>query len=247
MQEIRGKTVLVTGGAKRIGRAIALALARHGMNMVIHYHTSQHEAESAAAEVRTYGVKAWAVQADLSDLAQVETVIPTARALAGTLDILINSASIFPQNRLTDFTADDFMQNMHINALAPLWLSRAFAQQATEGVIINLLDTRIHGYDREHAAYHLSKRTLYTLTKMLSLELAPHIRVNGVAPGLILPPPGKDETYLEQQKQTNPLHRIGSLDDITEAIVFLLRSDFITGQVIYVDGGRHVKGAMYGS
>jgi pteridine reductase len=247
MQAIGGKISLVTGGAKRIGRAIALALARQGTHVVIHYHTSQHEAESAAAEVRAYGVQAWTVQADLSDLAQVETVIPTARELAGTLDILINSASIFPQNRLTDFTADDFLQNMYTNALAPLWLSRAFAQQATEGVIINLLDTRMLDYDREHAAYHLSKRTLYTLTKMLSLELAPHIRVNGVAPGLILPPPGKDETYLEQQKQTNPLHRIGSLDDITEAIVFLLRSDFITGQVIYVDGGRHVKGAMYGS
>jgi pteridine reductase len=247
MQAIGGKIALVTGGAKRIGRAIALALARHGTHVVIHYRTSQHEAQSAAAEVHTYGVQAWTVQADFSDLAQVKKVLPKARESAGAIDMLINSASIFPQNWLTDFTADDFLQNMYTNALAPLWLSRAFAQQATEGVIINMLDTRMLDYDREHAAYHLSKRTLYTLTRMLSLEFAPDIRVNGVAPGLLLPPPGKDEAYLEQQKQTNPLQRIGSLDDITEAVLFLLRSDFITGQVIYVDGGRHVKGVMYGS
>ncbi len=247
MQAIKGMTALVTGAAKRIGRAIAVALAQEGTHVVIHYHTSHHDAETAADEVRSHEVQAWTIQADLSDLAQAETLIPRAQDLVGSIDILINSASTFPENRVTDFTADDFLQNMNTNALSPLWLSRAFAQQGRGGVIINLLDTRLLDYDRNHAAYHLSKRTLYTLTKMLSLEFAPDIRVNGVAPGLILPPPGKDESYLKQMRHTNPLNCFGNLKDITEAVLFLLRSDFITGQVIYVDGGRHLKGTMYGT
>ncbi len=247
MKNIQGKSALVTGAAKRIGRAIALELARQGVHIVLHYNQSAADVENAAYEVRACGVNAWIVQADLNDLTQADALFATAKENAGILNILIHSASIFPQNRVTDFRRDEFFQNMTVNALAPLWLSRAFARQETEGVIINLLDTRILDYDADHAAYHLSKRLLFTLTKMLSLELAPAIRVNGVAPGLILPPPGEDESYLEQRKHTNPLHRTGHLPDLTEAVLFLLRSDFITGQVIYVDGGRHLKGTVYGS
>ena len=247
MHNIHGKTALVTGAAKRIGRAVALALAQHGAHVVIHYHTSQQEAQSTAEEARSYGVKAWIIQADLNDLAQTEAMISELPTEIKRLDILINSASIFPQDRVTDFSAAAFQQNMTVNALAPLWLARAFARQTQAGDIINFLDTRILDYDEKHAAYHLSKRTLFTVTRMLSREFAPDIRVNGVAPGLILPPPGEDKEYLEQLKQSNLLQRVGTLDDITEAVLFLLRSDFITGQIIYVDGGRHLKGAMYGA
>lgn len=238
---------LVTGAAKRIGRAIALAFAAEGIDLVIHYNTSQHDAETVAAKIQAFGVKAWIIQADLKDPVQAQTLFMKARELAGSIDILVNSASIFPQNRVMDFTVEDFFQNMHTNALAPLWLSRSFAKQDRKGVIINLLDTRILDYDHNHAAYHLSKRTLYTITRMLSVELAPAIRVNGVAPGLILPPPEKDESYLQQMAHTNLLRRTGSVNDIIAATLFLIRSDFITGQVIYVDGGRHVKGSMYGT
>jgi NAD(P)-dependent dehydrogenase (short-subunit alcohol dehydrogenase family) len=237
----------VTGAAKRIGRAIALELAKQGVHIVLHYNQSETEVENTADDVRACGVNAWTVQTDLNNLDQATALFTTAKERAGQLDILINSASIFPQNRISDFCFDDFLQNMTINALAPLWLCRAFAQQDVEGVIINLLDTRILDYDADHAAYHLSKRTLFTLTKILSLEFAPAIRVNGVAPGLILAPPGKDEAYLEQRKHTNLLERIGRLQDITEAVLFLVRSDFITGQVIYIDGGRHLKGTVYGT
>jgi NAD(P)-dependent dehydrogenase (short-subunit alcohol dehydrogenase family) len=246
MKRLQDCTALVTGAAKRIGRAIALALAREGVHVVIHYHTSQKEADAVADEARQEGVRAWTLQADLSDPLQTEQLLDRAIKTAGPLDILVNSASIFPQNHITDFTVADFYDNMQINALAPLWLSRAFARQEREGEILNLLDTRIHDYDREHAAYHLSKHTLYALTRMLSVELAPCIRVNGVAPGLILPPPGKDRAYLEQRMHTNPLQKIGTLEDIVETVLFLLRSDFVTGQIVCVDGGQHMKGLMYG-
>lgn len=247
MHSIHAKTALITGAAKRIGRAIALKLAQQGAHVVIHYQTSQSEAQSTAEEARSYGVKAWTIQADLSDLVQAETMLSKMPAEIKKLDILINSASIFPKDRVLDFSAAAFQQNITVNALAPLWLARAFARQTQAGDIINFLDTRILDYDEKHAAYHLSKRTLFSVTRMLSRELAPGIRVNGVAPGLILPPPGENKDYLEQLKHSNLLQRIGTLDDITEAVLFLLRSDFITGQIIYVDGGQHLKGAMYGA
>lgn len=247
MHSLKNRTALVTGAAKRIGHALAIALAREGAHVMIHYNTSQEEAEQVANDVRQYGVRAWTLQADLRDPEQTGTLIDKAVELANPVQILINSASIFPQDRVLDFGVEDFYNNMQVNALAPLWLSRAFARQGQAEAIINFLDTRILDYDRDHAAYHLSKRTLYTITRMLSVELAPNIRVNGVAPGLILPPPGQDAAYLEQRKHTNPLRRIGTLEDITEAGLFLLRSDFVTGQIIYVDGGRHLKGSMYGT
>ena len=125
-------------------------------------------------------------------------------------------------------------------------IARAFGAQGIEGVIVNFLDTRIEDYDRKHAAYHLSKRMLYTLTRMMAIEFAPLVRVNAVAPGLILPPPGKDESYLAQLAHTNPLGRYGDPSHIVEAVLFLVRNDFVTGQVVFVDGGRHLKGKMYG-
>ena len=147
---------------------------------------------------------------------------------------------------MTDFTQEELLANLQVNALSPLWLCRAFAAQQRAGAVVNFLDTRISDYDREHAAYHLSKRMLHALTKMLALELAPRIRVNAVAPGLILPPPGQDETYLRRHINTNPLRRIGTPEGVAAAALFLLRSAFVTGQVIYVDGGRHLKGCVYG-
>ncbi|HNR34300.1 MAG TPA: SDR family oxidoreductase, partial [Candidatus Hydrogenedentes bacterium] len=139
-----------------------------------------------------------------------------------------------------------FYDAVNLNALAPFLLGRCLAAQKRPGGIVNLLDARIADYDREHASYHLSKRLLFTLTRMMAVEFAPCVRVNGIAPGLILPPEGKDESYLAQLAATNPLNRYGSPDDVAEAVLYLLRSDFVTGQVIFVDGGRHMRGGMYG-
>ena len=144
-----------------------------------------------------------------------------------------------------DFTLADLDKNIRVNAFSPLVLSRMLARQEMNGAIVSFLDTRINDYDAEHAAYHLSKRMLYSMTRMLALELAPHIRVNAVAPGLILPPAGKDKTYLERRKHTNPLGSYGDVSQITDTVLFLLANDFVTGQIIFVDGGRHLKGSVY--
>jgi hypothetical protein len=225
---------------------MAMALAARGANVVIHFRSSADEAEETAEEARNLGVGAWTVRADLGRRAEVETLFGEAVDQAGFVDILINSASIFPESRLDAFTPDDLYANIDVNALAPLLLARAFVARAGRGAIINMLDTRYNDHDASHAAYHLSKRMLFTLTRMMAVEYAPDVRVNAIAPGLVLPPPGKDRQYLLDLAHTNPLGAIGGPDDIARAAVFLLESPFITGQVIFVDGGRHMKGSMYG-
>ncbi len=246
METLSGKTALVTGAGQRIGRALALALARGGVHVVVHYHSSAAEAEDTAGAARALGVKAWTLPCDLADVKAVGALFDEAVALAGPVDYLVNSASSFAPDRLDDMTPETLEAAVNLNALAPLVLGRCLAAQGRPGCIVNLLDARIADYDREHVSYHLSKRMLFTLTRMMSVEFAPLVRVNAVAPGLILPPAGKDESYLAQLASTNPLNRYGAPDDVTEAALFLLRSDFVTGQVLFVDGGRCLRGNMYG-
>ncbi len=246
MYKLDGRTVLITGAAKRIGQAVALGLAKCGVDVVIHYHNSKKEAEVLVDQIRDFGRDAWAVQADLSKHSEAEALIGRSTERSGRIDILINNASVFPMNRITDFTKKDLELGIQVNAFSPLILSRAFAAQASKGVIINFLDSRITDYDAEHAAYHLSKKMLLEITRMLALELAPGIRVNSVAPGLILPPPGEDMSYLEHKKHSLPLKRFGDLKSIVEAVRFLIIGDFITGQIVFVDGGRHLTGTMHG-
>jgi len=243
---LAGKTALITGAAKRLGAATALALAHRGANLVLHYNTSAEPMAELARQASALGVKVWTLSADLADVDAAAVLFPRAVEAAGPIDFLINNAAVFPDNRLADLTPDDLYGNININALAPLLIARCFAAQQRPGAIVNFLDTRIVDADKRHAAYHLSKRMLFTLTRMMALEFAPGVRVNAVAPGLILPPPGEDEDYLERLASTNPLGRYGSPHDIAEAVLFLLCSDFITGQVLFVDGGRHLRGSMYG-
>jgi pteridine reductase len=138
---------------------------------------------------------------------------------------------------------EDVNRNTAINAWAPFVLSRAFARQGLEGRIVNLLDTRVAGYDFSHVGYILSKHMLAVLTRMTALEYAPLVTVNAIAPGLILPPPAKDTTYLEALAGSVPLQRHGGAEDIARAMLFLIESPFITGQTVFVDGGAHLKGA----
>jgi pteridine reductase len=243
---LHGRTALVTGGSVRIGRAITDALAAHGANVLIHYNTSRDEAEAAANAVIALGVDAWVLPCDFCIAEDAEKYLDRAIELAGPIDILINNASSFPASELDTFTADELMDSVQVNAYAPLQLARRFAHQEIPGHIINFLDTRIVDFDKKHAAYHLSKRMLFTLTRGMAEAYAPEIQVNAVAPGLVLPPEGKDEQYLADLAHTNPLQKYGHPDDITAAVLFLLHSSFITGQIIYVDGGRHMKGAFYG-
>ncbi len=245
MIELSGKTALVTGGAKRIGASIVMALARAGVHVGIHCRRAQGEAESLAAQAHGLGVQARVFSGDLSHRQGADLLMDWALESMGPIDFLINNASIFPEQTLNDLTIEEVHRNVDINALAPLLLGRRWAAQGREGAIVNLLDARISDYDREHVPYHLSKRMLLTLTRIMAVEFAPKVRVNAVAPGLILPPEGKDAAYLESLKNSNLLRCHGSAEEVAEAVLFLLRSGFITGQVIYVDGGRNLRGCMY--
>jgi NAD(P)-dependent dehydrogenase (short-subunit alcohol dehydrogenase family) len=240
MPDLKGQTAIVTGAAKRIGRAIALALAAEGVNVIIHHNSSSPEAEQTAREARALGVNAWTLQADFSDRSVAGGLFRRAIEAAGAIDILINSASIFPEGTVLEATVEDYAENININATVPWLLSIELAKQEQGGQVINLLDTRMADRDDRHFAYHVSKRMLHAITRTLAVDLAPVIRVNAVAPGLVLPPPGEDKEYIERMVHTNPLHAHGTAEQVAQATLFLLKNDFITGQVIFVDGGRHL-------
>lgn len=237
---LTGKTALITGAAVRLGRAIALSLAREGVNVVVHYRRSGAEAEALLAELRTLGVQAWGVTADFAVRAEYESLLDRVRALAGEIDLLVNNASIFPADTLEDLTLDDLVLNLQVNAWVPFYLTRALAQRGGPRQVVNLLDARLEGDDPAHLSYILSKHLLAQLTRRCALAFAPEVRVNAVAPGLILPPPGKDESYLDSLASTVPLQRHGDEWDVAAAVLYLLQSTFLTGQIIYLDGGRHL-------
>jgi NAD(P)-dependent dehydrogenase (short-subunit alcohol dehydrogenase family) len=182
------------------------------------------------------------VRADFDHPEEADSLIDRARAEAGPIQILVNSASEFQPERLDEMSCAALMRNMTVNAWAPFALTRAFARQAGKGKVVNFIDAQVAGYDLTHASYILSKHLLATLTTMTAVQYAPAVTVNALAPGLILPPEGKDESYLDRLAQSLPLKAHGGLADITRTVLFLLESDFVTGQVIYVDGGRHLVG-----
>jgi NAD(P)-dependent dehydrogenase (short-subunit alcohol dehydrogenase family) len=244
---LKGKTALITGSAKRIGRSCALRLAREGAEILIHYNNSKSEAEELAETIRAQGQKAWTIEHDLSLPESGKQLMKKALSFTENIDYLVNSASMFPPSTFKNVQESDFAENLQVNALSPFFLSRAFAEESkTAECIINFLDTRILDNDKEHLAYHISKRVLFSLTRMLSEELAPQIRVNAVAPGLVIPPPGESYDYLKKRINTNPLHKIGTLDQVSDSLLFLISNTFITGQVLFVDGGRHLKRSFYG-
>jgi hypothetical protein len=239
-KSLNGNTALITGAAKRIGRRIALTLANEGVNIVAHYNSSPDEAEELRRELVALGVKAWTVRADFASAEEYASLLDRALEETGALDILVNNASIFPQEKLEEMTLDSLDLNIEVNAWVPFRLSRDFALRLGKGSIVNLIDSRIRGYDWNHAGYILSKHVLAVMTRMTALRFAPEVTVNGVAPGLILPPPGEDQSYLDRLVNTVPLKRHGDPQDIADAVLYLLKSDFLTGEVIYVDGGRHL-------
>lgn len=235
------RVALVTGAAVRIGRAIALALGDAGMSVVVHYRRSEAEAAQLCQELASRGVRTWIVQGDFSDPAAAERVVERALGAAGSLDVLVNNASMFPRDELDSLTLDRLVDNLRVNAWAPFVASRAFARRIGRGHIVNLLDSRIDDVDWHHIGYILSKHVLAAMTRMMALAFAPNITVNAVAPGLILPPPGASHDYIESRVQTVPLAQHGEPEQIGRAVAYLATSDFITGEVIYVDGGRHLE------
>ncbi|MGE3313476.1 MAG: SDR family oxidoreductase [Planctomycetaceae bacterium] len=242
--DLGGKSAIVTGGAVRIGRALSIALAREGVNVCIHYGSSIAAAEKTASEIESCGVRATVIQADLRKSAEAaRRVVEHAAEKFGAVDFLINSAAVFEAATLADTTEESYDRHLAINLKAPLFLCREFAAQLSSnrnGHIINIADWRGTHPVPGHLAYTLTKSAIVTLTQILAVELAPGVQVNAIAPGAILPPPGKDDAYLDRIAAKIPLKRSGSPDDMTAAAVFLLRSEFITGEIMHVTGGEHL-------
>ncbi len=238
---LSGKTALVTGGAIRVGKAISLALARAGANVVINYHSSALEAAQTAAEAEALGVAALPIQADVADPAQVQQMVAQAQARFGAVDILVNGASLFMRTPLPMADVADWRRVTGIgldgafycaNKVAPQMLARG------AGVIINIVDFSAWQPSAGFAAHSVSKAGLLALTRQLALELAPAVRVNAVAPGPVLPPPHYDAVKIERLAKKTLLKRWGSPNDVAQAVLFLIRSDYITGDCITVDGGE---------
>jgi pteridine reductase len=244
---LTGQVALVTGGALRLGRAIVQGLVADGARVVIHYSTSSEAAEGLAAQIRAGGGRADTVQADLAVTEEVGGLVDRAVALAGGLDLVVNSASIFPAGGLADLDLGALTENLRVNAWAPLVLARDLARLGRSAQVVNLLDTRIAApTSSDHLAYYLSKRALADITRSLAVELAPKLRVNGVAPGAVLAPGNAPAGYLESLASGLPLERVGGVGDVVRAVRFLVHSPFVTGQVIFVDGGQHLQGSHYG-
>jgi NAD(P)-dependent dehydrogenase (short-subunit alcohol dehydrogenase family) len=235
-------SALVTGGGKRLGREIAISLAKKGYNLAIHYNSSDKEAEEVKDICIGLGVRAETYQFDLKDYRESETFIDKIYQDFKDLEVLVNCASVFIRSHTKDTNIDTYENNMDINFSSPYFLAKGFAKSVDGGVIINLLDTKIGFYHDAYSSYSLSKKMLGEFTKLAALEFAPKIRVNGVAPGTILPPNGVDEEYMDRLINKVPLKRMGDPKDIVRTVEFLLDSDFITGEIIFVDGGENIKG-----
>ena len=231
---------LVTGGARRIGAAVARALAQHGYDVALHYLDSAEPAERTAREIEGIGRRCRLFRCDLNDHDETAALVPNVREHFPDLTVLVNNASVFERGTLRETDRDLFERHFNINFKAPFFLTQAFAEGCARGQVINLLDTRVSRADPHHAAYTLSKKALLELTRMAARELGPAIRVNGVSPGMILPPPGGVVDDLERRSPALPLKRIGDTDNLVAAVLFLLDNPFVTGECIYVDGGEHL-------
>lgn len=236
------KTALITGAAKRIGKAMALHLAARGWNIAIHYHSSMPEAHTLQQELKAlYPDQQFDIfKANLYYADEVEALIPQVTQSMQKIDLLINNASIFDRYSLSQTDTELFNRNMDINFRAPFILTREFIRQAGEGVIINMVDTKITNNQSNYAAYTLSKKALWELTKMTALELGPHIRVNAIAPGLTLAPEEKQEDYLWKMAANIALQRPGGLLPVLKSLDFILENDYLTGQLLFCDGGENL-------
>lgn len=244
-----GMTALVTGGAQRIGKTLALRLGALGANVAVHYKGSGAQAYGVCSQLQAKGVQAVALQADLADPQQCRDLVASARKELGhAVDFLVNNASTFPAVRLPALEWDALADTLKVDAWAPFELTRAVHKQLRKrgGATVNLLDARIADHDLGHAGYFLAKRMLADITRMAAIELAPQMRVNGVAPGPILPPKDGDASDLARWAKHLPLLRPPTPDDVADAVLYLLGARGVTGEIISVDGGRHLGRAVYG-
>jgi NAD(P)-dependent dehydrogenase (short-subunit alcohol dehydrogenase family) len=232
---------LVTGGARRIGRAIVLALARAGYAVAIHSNRSLAAAEELRDDIARGGGRAAAVAADLADHDGVLSLVPAAVAAIGPLTLLVNNASVFEPDEVGHLDRCQFDRHLAINLRAPLFLAQAFAAQAPAGAsIVNLLDQRVYRPTPGFFSYALAKSGLYVATTMLAQALAPRLRVNAVAPGPTLPNAWQDDEAFARRCAAMPLGHGPTPEEVADAVLFLARASSVTGETIAVDGGQHI-------
>lgn len=235
------KAALITGGAKRIGKSVALDLAEKGYDIAIHYNSSEKEAIETKSEVEKKGVSCKIFSCNLENTGEsIELFYQVFESFPG-LNLLVNNASIFDNIDFFEVTPEYFDKDFAINFKSPFFISQAFARSTEKGHIINFLDTRVNRTAVQHFVYNLSKKCLYHFTRMAAKRLAPEIRVNGICPGPILPPPGESENYLDKIIDMVPMKKTGNTDNILSAMNYLLENDYITGECLFVDGGKHLN------
>ncbi|MGA9519853.1 MAG: SDR family oxidoreductase [Myxococcaceae bacterium] len=246
-RSLEGKVVLVTGAGVRVGRALAEGLGRAGARIAAHFHHSEAGVEETLATVRIDGNRAEKFQADLSDPKQAEALVARVEEELGPIAALVNSAALFERAPFLETPVESLDRQWAVNARGPFVLTQAVARRMVArggGDVVNILDIGgVLNAWASYSAYCMSKAALGSLTECLAIELAPHVRVNGVAPGTVLPPEDMGPELLAGLKSRIPQQRFGTPDDIVETVLFLLTGPrFITGQIVAVDGGRSLGG-----
>ncbi|HEX2092926.1 MAG TPA: SDR family oxidoreductase [Longimicrobiaceae bacterium] len=241
--DLRGRAALVTGGAVRVGRAISLALAREGMRVVVGYGSSGGPAREVVEEIRSGGGEAVAIGANLADLHEVRRLAEEAERAFGGIDVLVNNAAVFPEQGMEEMDEEVWDHTFAVNLKAPFFLTQRLApgMRARGGAVVNLTDLAGLQAWRGYTAHGISKAGLAHLTRVAARALAPEIRVNGIAPGTVLPPEDFPEEEVRRLAERTPLRRNGSPDDVVQAVLYLLRADFVTGEILVVDGGRILR------
>ena len=237
------RVALVTGAGRRVGRAIALALATRGMHVVVHYHGSAEGANETVRLVRQTGGTASEIHADLREVADADSLIDRTLEVAGRLDALVNSAAVMLRTPVGETTSANWDAMFTLNVRAPYFLAQraAPALRASRGCIVNIADLAAYETWPAYVPHGMTKAAVVQMTRGLAHALAPEVRVNAVAPGVVLLPDGGSDADAERLRTTTPLQRLGTPDDVAGAVVFLIEANYITGEVIKVDGGRHVR------
>jgi len=240
------RVALVTGAARRVGRAIALALAEAGFGVALHYHASAGEAETLAAELRARGVSAAVLAAELAQEAAVRRLVPDAAAALGPVGVLVNNASLFERDEWDSVTRESWDAHLEPNLRAPFVLAQEFARAlpaGAEGVVVNMLDQRVWSLTPHFVSYTVSKAALWALTQTMALALAPRIRVNAIGPGPALPSVRQTDAQFARHAASVPLGHGTSPEEVARALLAILALPAMTGQMIALDGGQHLQWA----
>ncbi len=235
-------SAIITGGAIRLGRAIAVHLAKRGYNIALHYNRSEDPAKQVQEEILSAGVRCSLFACDFNDLDQVESLISRVAADFSDVDLLINSAANFIQENVENTTMTSLLQSINTNLLAPFILMRDYKKLFNRGMVVNILDERIQRNVPTFAAYSVAKVGLSHLTHLAAIEWGEQVRVNAIAPGLILSPAGESDEYLLRAAKNNPLKTHGSLENLGCGLDYLIDNRFVNGETLFIDGGESKGG-----